>query len=149
MPTAKTQIRLICVFAGRTFHFVVLTCRGNIINKKINYMYIDEAKLTKKHHQISWEMIFDARSVRRNGPIHLQTQFSRTKMYISYIELYNLFKALPRSAVGSAFDKIARGPKHQITSICRICKMGLTGFDTRSGHLLSFSPLLIQEGQCE
>ena len=37
----------------------------------------------------------------------------------------------PRSAVGSASDSLARG----------------TGFDTRSGHILSFLLPLIQEGQ--
>ena len=39
--------------------------------------------------------------------------------------------ARPRGAVGSASDLRARGP----------------GFDTRSGHILSFALLLIQEGQ--
>ena len=37
----------------------------------------------------------------------------------------------PRGAVGSAVYSLARGPE----------------FDTRSGHILSFLPPLIQEGQ--
>ena len=44
----------------------------------------------------------------------------------------NKFKeAGPRSAIGSASDSRARGP----------------GFDTRSGHILSFLLPLVQEGQ--
>ena len=40
-------------------------------------------------------------------------------------------KARPRSAVGRALDSLVRDP----------------GFDTRSGHILSFLLTLIQEGQ--
>ena len=44
---------------------------------------------------------------------------------------YMMWLAEPRSAVGSASDSRARGP----------------GFDTRSGHILSFLLPLVQEGQ--
>ena len=50
-----------------------------------------------------------------------------------YLIHYNYVSQVagPRSAVGSASDSRARGP----------------GFDTRSGHILSFLLPLIQEGQ--
>ena len=45
--------------------------------------------------------------------------------------MITVMDAGPHSAVGSASDSRARGP----------------GFDTRSGHILSFLLPLIQEGQ--
>ena len=50
---------------------------------------------------------------------------------MSHRRQYDAVSAGPRSAVGSASDSRARGP----------------GFDTRSGHILSFLLPLIQERQ--
>ena len=58
-----------------------------------------------------------------------QTEYGILISYVHSLLLEDL--ARPRSAVGSEPDSRARGP----------------GFDTRSGHILSFLFPLIQEGQ--
>ena len=65
----------------------------------------------------------------------LATHLQRFEVLISIREwnvtIHVISSAGPRSAIGRAPDSQARGP----------------GFDTRSGHILSFPLLLFQEGQ--
>ena len=59
--------------------------------------------------------------------------YNKKKTLLLFIVIYSalVHMAWPRGAVGSASDSRARGP----------------GFDTKSGHILTFPLSLIQEGQ--